>query len=322
MCVVPLPVIPVCLLPPDQPHVPCRDGCCSQVLHCRWGSGCRSSRCLRAQRRSRFLLGASSDPAEVPPLLPSVLGPGEGSGIHPAGPVLVVRAFLQTCPLRLSPLGLGKGPRDLPAAGGVAGSPLPTPDGAPGLAHLSPPGHCTSPTPSPPVPSPHVLLSVSSQAAAPASLLPVHLPPLPSPLAPLLESLLFPPQPQGGMLSTRLQSHPGQPSRRSRSPRSRPPLPSPTAPSVRAGGGGQGTIWAGGGRCRVPARGGEAAAGLAGLCVAAAWGGQSLSPAGPVRAVGSGPCVHPRPQPCCPLRWLGAGGGCQDPQPQPHRIKL
>lgn len=88
-------------------------------------------------------------------------------------------------------------------------------------------------------PSPHALFSVSLQAAAPASLLPAHLLPLTSPLAPLLESHLFP-QLQREMLSTHLQSRPSQPSRRSRSPHSCPPRPSPTALSVRAGGAGRG----------------------------------------------------------------------------------
>ncbi|KFO78450.1 Epsin-3, partial [Cuculus canorus] len=58
-------------------------------------------------------------------------------------------------------------------------------------------GSSQPPEPQPHVRSPHALLSVSLQAAAPASLLRVHPPPLTSPLAPLLESHLFPPAPGG-----------------------------------------------------------------------------------------------------------------------------
>lgn len=37
-------------------------------------------------------------------------GPWGGEQNPAWGPVLVVKPFLQTCPLRLSPLGLGEGP--------------------------------------------------------------------------------------------------------------------------------------------------------------------------------------------------------------------
>lgn len=138
-----------------------------------------------------------------------------------------------------------------------------------GLAHLSPPpGRCTFLTPSP-VP-PH---------RTPSSLSPCRQPPLPlscpyiSCLSPprLLPSLSLTssPQLQGGTLSTCLQSHPSQPSRRSKSPLSHPPRPSPTAPSVRAGGAGRGRFGqVGTGTCPCPSQRGSAP-GLARLCVAA-----------------------------------------------------
>ncbi|NXY80187.1 EPN3 protein, partial [Glareola pratincola] len=81
--------------------------------------------------------------------------------------------------------------------------------------------------PGPPVPSPHVPCSVSSQAAAPASLLPVRLPPLTSLLGPLLESLLFPSPAPGGDAFDPFAKPPGP----AEPPEQEPPQPPPSAKS-------------------------------------------------------------------------------------------
>lgn len=120
-----------------------------------------------------------------------------------------------------------------------------------GLAHLSAPpplpGLVHVPDPQPRAPPPHALFSVSLQAAAPASLLSVHLLPLTSPLAPLLESHLFPPAPGGDAFD--LFAKPPEPAEPPEQEPSQPPSSAKSnSPVGKSRGSGQGPIWAGGDR--------------------------------------------------------------------------
>lgn len=175
-----------------------RGSCCSQVLRCRWGSVCRSSQRLRAQCYSRFLLGASSGPAEVPRVPPSVLVPGEEGRIRPGGQCWLLK---RSC--RPVPAGAGKG-TCLPQGGGCRqcrsclGQHCQLQTGLLLRLISASPGQCTFPTPSPASPRHAPSSPVSLQAAAPASLLPVHLPPLTSPLAPTARVSPLPPSSRGG----------------------------------------------------------------------------------------------------------------------------
>lgn len=249
-----------------------------------------------------------------------------GGGQNPAwGPVLVVKAFLQTCP-RWGWEG------DLPAAGGwlraareLPGAALPTPDRAPAPAHLSPPGPVHVPDPQLRVPSPHTLLPHLLAGSRPCFSPARTSPPSHLPACPHSSSVTSSPQLQGGTLSTSLQSRPSQPSHRSRSPRSRPPPPSPTAPSVRAGGAGRGRfgpvgtvthpcpVWGGSSRAGRAARG----CSLGWPKLVPTWNYACRNGLGLLHSQGgsSGPCVHPHPQPCCFLRE-------ELRHAVPHRIEL
>lgn len=196
---------------------------------------------------------------------------------------------------------------------------------------LAPPRPVHVPDPQPRAPPPHALFSVSLQAAAPASLLSVHLLPLTSPLAPLLESHLFPPAPGGDAFD--LFAKPPEPAEPPEQEPSQPPSSAKSnSPVGKSRGSGQGPIWAGGDRDlslpiaeRQRSRAGQAVRG----CL---WRGQSMFPPATTRAVGlgcpvaegaaPGPACHPFPDPVACHGGSGGELGHATPQPQPHRAEL